>query len=134
MIIASDAGADPQFKMDDLANLQRKARIDLRINIDIDMVLHPNNGYTQAYYVRGNIHYPKDKDGQEQMGTLFYIKTSLTGKEPEDLPINAMSLLFLMKQRQFFNDAQFESYRKLGELVGDDVSFKIEEEIRNQVF
>jgi hypothetical protein len=135
VIIASDAGADPQFKMDDLANLQRKARIDLRIEIDIDMApLRPakKNGYTQAYYVKGNIYYPKDKDGQEQMGTLFYIKTSLTGKEPSDLLAyqrNEPTFPDETTADQFFNEAQFESYRKLGELVGDEVSSKIEAEM-----
>jgi len=75
------------------------------------------------------IHYPNDKNG-----VLFYIKTSMTGKEPEDL------LSYRRKNpsfpdettaNQFFNEAQFESYRKLGEVIGKAVCPDIEEEIQN---
>ena len=37
VIIASDLGADPGFNFGDLANLLRKARIDLGIQIDVDL-------------------------------------------------------------------------------------------------
>jgi len=37
LIIASDAASDPNYKINDLANLKRKARIDLGINIELDM-------------------------------------------------------------------------------------------------
>ncbi len=121
IIIASDAGADPNYQMEDLANLQRKARIDLGINIDIDLIdLRPDDktGYTKAYFAKGTIHYP----GEEETGTLFYIKTTMTGNEPEDL------LGYQRKNPdfpdettadQFFNEDQFESYRKLGEWIGE---------------
>ncbi len=121
LIIASDAGADPKFKMEDLANLQRKARIDLGINIDMDMtLLRPNQDKnSKAYYVKGTIYYPDN-----ERGTLFYIKTTMKGDEPEDL------LAYRRKNArfpdettadQFFNEDQFESYRKLGELVGENL-------------
>jgi len=122
VIIASDAGADPRFQMEDFANLQRKARIDLGIDIQINLApLHPypENGYSDAHFVKGTISYP---DGEE--GKLFYIKTSLTGFEPEDL------LAYQRKNNsfphettadQFFYEDQFESYRKLGEFVGDEL-------------
>lgn len=126
VIIASDAGSDPDFKMTDLANLQRKARIDLGINITIDLTdLRPepeNHGYTQAHFVKGTIHYPDDEPG-----TLLYIKTTLTGEEPEDLlAYRRMHSSFPDETTadQFFNEDQFESYRKLGELSGDAVFSK----------
>jgi hypothetical protein len=137
VIIASDAGADPDFKMKDLANLQRKARIDLGINITIDLTdLRPapeNHGYTQAHFVEGTIHYPDDEPG-----TLLYIKTTLTGEEPEDLlAYRRMHASFPDETTadQFFDEDQFESYRKLGELSGDAVfSKKEEEEIEKLLF
>ena len=125
LIIASDAGADPNYQMKDLANLQRKARIDLGINIEIDLMdLRPDDKtrYTKAYFVKGTIHYP----GGEQ-GTLFYLKTTMTGNEPEDL------LGYQRKHPdfpdettadQFFNEDQFESYRKLGEWIGERFYFE----------
>ena len=126
VIIASDAGADPDFQMTDLANLQRKARIDLGINITIDLTdLRPdleNNRYTQAHFVKGTIHYPDDEPG-----TLLYIKTTLTGEEPEDLlAYRRMHASFPDETTAdpFFDEDQFESYRKLGELSGDAVFSK----------
>ena len=131
LIIASDAASDPDYKINDLANLKRKARIDLGINIELDMTpLRPDqDGNVAKCYVKGIIHYPNDKNG-----VLFYIKTSMTGKEPEDL------LSYRRKNpsfpdettaNQFFNEAQFESYRKLGEVIGKAVCPDIEEEIQN---
>jgi len=125
LIIASDAGADPSYKMEDFANLQRKARIDLGINIEIDLSdLRPDakTRYTNAYFVKGIIHYPEG-----EKGTLFFLKTTMTGNEPEDL------LAYQRKSPnfpdettadQFFNEDQFESYRKLGEWIGERFYFE----------
>jgi len=127
VIIASDAGADPKFQMDDLANLQRKARIDLGINIDINLKdLRPdpnNNNYTQVHFVKGTIQYPDDEPG-----TLFYIKSTLTGDEPEDLLAYKRIYASFPDETtadQFFDENQFESYRKLGELSGEAVFSEI---------
>jgi hypothetical protein len=130
LIIVSDASSDPDYKMKNLANLNRKARIDLGINVELDMTpLRPKrNGYVEKNYVKGIIHYPND-----QNGILFYIKTSMTGKEPEDLLSYRRenpSFPDETTANQFFNEAQFESYRKLGEIVGKQVCTDIEEEIQ----
>jgi hypothetical protein len=130
LIIVSDAASDPDYQMKDLANLKRKARIDLGINVELDMTpLRPNqDGYVEKNYVKGIIHYPNDQDG-----ILFYIKTSMTGKEPEDLLSYRRenpSFPDETTANQFFNEAQFESYRKLGEIVGKQVYAEIEEEIQ----
>ncbi len=129
LIIISDAAADPKFKMDDLANLQRKARIDLGINIELNMTpLRPNEkGNVEQYYVKGTIHYPNDKNG-----TLLYIKTAMTGNESEDLLAYRRQNPSFPDETtadQFFNEAQFESYRKLGEIEGQAVCPEIKEEI-----
>ncbi|MBW1797846.1 MAG: hypothetical protein JRJ21_05450, partial [Deltaproteobacteria bacterium] len=59
--IASDAEADPDFAMMDLANLQRKARIDLGINIEMHDKEHlrpdPDTKYTPRHYLLGTIQY-----------------------------------------------------------------------------
>lgn len=130
LIIVSDAASDPGYQMKDLANLKRKARIDLGINVELDMTpLRPNqDGYVEKNYVKGIIYYPND-----QNGILFYIKTSMTGKEPEDLLSYRRenpSFPDETTANQFFNEAQFESYRKLGEIVGKQVCTDIEEEIQ----
>ena len=83
----SDAGADPAFRMEDLANLLRKVRIDLGVDIKIRLDgLRPQTDpqtktrHTPQYYAVGTIDYPSGGDG-----VLVYIKTTVTGNEPEDL-------------------------------------------------
>lgn len=61
---------------------------------------------------------------QDEIGKLVYIKSSVTGNEREHI------LAYRRKNpdfphettaNQFFNEDQFEAYRKLGELIGEDV-------------
>ncbi len=130
LIIVSDAAADPNYKMRDFANLQRKARIDLGINIELDMTrLRPNSDrYTEMHCVKGIINYPNEKNG-----VIIYIKTTMTGNESEDLlAYRRYSPSFPDEStaNQFFNEDQFESYRKLGEVSGKEASAEIDEEIK----
>jgi len=129
LIIASDSGADPNYLMNDLANLQRKARIDFGINIELDLTpLRPNQQrYSERAWVRGIIHYPNDTNG-----VLIFIKTTMTGKESEDLLAyrrQSPSFPDETTANQFFKEDQFESYRKLGEVIGKEVGIEIEAEI-----
>ena len=121
VIIASDATADPGFAMNDLANVIRKARIDLGVNIRIDLKDHlrpdPETMRTKNYYAIGDIFYPS-KDPNGTKGKLLYIKSTITGEEPEDLLAYRREHPSFPDQTtgdQFFDEAQFESYRKLGE-------------------
>ena len=57
-------------------------------------------------------------------GVLVYIKTSLTGDESEDLLAYRRGKPDFPDEStadQFFDEAQFESYRKLGEHVGNGI-------------
>jgi hypothetical protein len=120
VIIASDATADPGFSMNDLANVIRKARIDLGVNIRIDLKdLRPDSKTrgTKNYYAIGDILYPS-KNPKGVKGKLIYIKSTITGIEPEDLLAYRRKYPSFPDQTtgdQFFDEAQFESYRKLGE-------------------
>jgi len=121
IVIASDATADPGFSMNDLANVIRKARIDLGVNIRIKLKDHlrpdQETALTKDYYAVGDIFYPS-KDPDAGKGTLIYIKSTITGKEPEDLLAYRRKHPSFPDQTtgdQFFDEAQFESYRKLGE-------------------
>ena len=126
VIIASDAGADPNFNFGDLANLIRKVRIDLGVKIKINLKKLRQDKYskkTANHFAIGTIEYP---DGVK--GALIYIKSSIIGNEPEDL------LAYRRKNPsfpdettadQFFDEAQFEPYRELGYLTGKQV-FSVE--------
>jgi len=122
VIIASDVGADPGFKFGDLENLLRKARIDLGIKIDIclDAIRQdPASKDKKKHFAIGTIEYPG-----EPAGILIYIKSSIVGNEPEDvLAYKRKNPTFPDESTadQFFDEAQFESYRELGYLTGKAV-------------
>lgn len=122
VIIASDAAADPDFNFGDLANTMRKVRIDMGVEIAIDLKQlrqDTNAKNTKAHCAVGTIDYP-----DAPKGILVYIKSSITGDETEDLLAYRRKYPTFPDQStadQFFDEAQFESYRELGYTIGREV-------------
>jgi predicted acylesterase/phospholipase RssA len=136
LIVLCDDGADPEGRFDDLANLVRKARIDFRTEIafldDADFADDPagrffgglptlrkdaETGFARRHAALARIRYPEGAEG-----LLVVLKPTLTGDEPLDvLDYHALHPAFPQEPTsdQSFDEAQWESYRKLGELVGD---------------
>lgn len=153
-IIVSDNGCDQNYVYDDLANLIRKARIDLNAEIrfltgpELNALLGPDlreligtpaelqrriestphaaaesrfegKAYSNCHALLAQIHY----DGNAEAGSLMLVvKPSLTGAEPLDLiEYHAQHPTFPQEATldQFFDEAQWESYRKLGSYIGD---------------
>jgi hypothetical protein len=112
-IIACDAGQDRDLKFDDLGNALRKIRVDLGVDITIDTGLI-RDGKKHCALGRIIYHAP---DGREEYGDLIYIKASLCKREPADvLNYKALHKEFPHQTTadQWFDEAQFESYRMLG--------------------
>lgn len=119
-IVCIDGEADQQHTFSGLITLIRIARIDLGIEIVIDLEdLRLEETLCKKHFVEGKIIYGK---GAEH-GTLIYVKSSFTEASSENP--------FLRKYRaehpsfphqstadQFFDERQFEAYRALGESVG----------------
>ena len=62
--------------------------------------------------------------GDGHKGYLLYIKSSMTGNEPDYvLDYRQANKTFPHETTadQFFSEAQFEAYRRLGEHIGDDL-------------
>lgn len=125
-ILVSDAGCDEKMEFQDLGNAIRKIRIDLGIDITIKLNrLKPlkQNGRCSGHYAVGTIHYTRvDHDSSD--GTLIYLKPSLTDNEPVDvLEYAAHHSQFPHEPTsdQFFDESQFESYRRLGEHIVEEV-------------
>ena len=119
-IIASDCAADPTVAFDDLANAMRLVREDFGVEIEIDVSpLRPDaTGIAQQHVVVGTIHYDHRRPEDNDKGILLYIKPSLTGDEPGDIQqYNARNKTFPNESTadQFYDEAQWESYRRLGE-------------------
>lgn len=133
-IIAVDAGADPDFKFEDLGNAIRKARIDLGVEICFDpprpagkdaaskptrlrLVNRPESPTSLPYCAIGTITYPETGS----TGQLIYIKAAIHGDEPEDIGSYAAANPTFPHEStadQFFTESQFESYRRLGLHIG----------------
>ena len=115
LIIACDAGQDQKMTFGDLANAVRKCRIDFGVEIDLDeqALLPPKEGkWSPRHQAVGEIRYPNG-----QPGRLIYVKASLTGDEPSDVlgyRKRQPSFPHQSTGDQFFDESQFESYRRLG--------------------
>jgi GNAT superfamily N-acetyltransferase len=125
-IVVSDAGCDLTYSLEDLGNALRKIRIDLGIEVEIDLdMLKPEAGqrYGRWHHAIGVIRYDK-VDDNAPVGILLYLKASLTGDESPDVLEYATAHRDFPHDTtsdQFFTEAQFESYRMLGEHVAREV-------------
>jgi hypothetical protein len=121
-IIACDADQDGDLAFEDLGNAIRKCRTDMGIDIDIDVdcIRRPATGMSRWHCAVGTIHYEMLGEGATA-GTFVYIKSSLTGDETADvLSYRAQHAAFPHQStaNQWFDESQFESYRKLGYHAG----------------
>jgi hypothetical protein len=120
-ILVSDCGADSDIAFDDLANATRRIREDFGIEIELDTEpLRPNAvGLSQQHAVVGTVHY--DGLGGSDKGIIIYFKPSLVGDEPTDVfQYRKRNQVFPHEGTgdQFYDEAQWESYRRLGEHCG----------------
>jgi hypothetical protein len=138
-IVICDAEADSDYTFAGIGAAIRKCRIDFGAAIDLDLsALSPNTNskLSPAHIVRGTVRYPETLPGED--GEVIYIKASLTGKaapigspppieggvELPDVPGDVQSYKLQQEDfpqdstaEQWFTEAQFESYRRLGQRV-----------------
>ncbi len=124
-IVVVDASADPNFHFDDLGNAIRKIYVDMGVPIDFPNGLPISKTPTAAsrHVAIGSIRYSA-VDGKVADGTLVYIKSSLTGNEPEDVRNYAAQNTSFPHQPtsdQWFDESQFEAYRRLGYHVVEEI-------------
>lgn len=125
-IIAVDAAEDAKYHFDDLANAIRKVRADFGIDIEIDLSgLRPRkeDGRQPVHAAIGVIRYDQIHP-LLRPGVLVYLRPGLTGNEPADVLSYAQKhppFPFESTVDQFFDESQFESYRKLGLHIADSV-------------
>lgn len=126
VILVSDAGCDRQTAFADLGNAIRKIRIDLGIEIELELddlreeTVPPES---RRHHAIGAIRYDL-VDTNAPQGLLIYLKPSLTGHESADILDYANRHPDFPHETtadQFFDESQFESYRKLGAHIIDEV-------------
>ncbi|MBI2927660.1 MAG: patatin-like phospholipase family protein [Verrucomicrobia bacterium] len=118
-IVAVDGECDPELRFGSLLKLILYARIDLGVEIEIDLtdLRRIEAGLSRSHWLVGRIKY-----GEDETGHLLYLKSSMTGDENEwireyrrahpDFPHQPTS-------DQFFDEPQFEAYRSLGYHIAD---------------
>jgi hypothetical protein len=116
VILLGDAEQDDQFSCEGLANAIRRCRIDFGVEITIDVlpIVNRKDHLSARSYAIGTIRYPGNKPF---VGTLIYIKSSITKDQPTDVREYATKNPLFPHQStgdQFFDETQFESYRNLG--------------------
>lgn len=118
-IIVSDCGADPEVTFEDFGNAVRRVREDFGVEIEIDLSpLIPNAArISKQHAAVGTISYDPRGDGKDN-AILLYLKPALTGDEPCDITqYRTRNEEFPHESTgdQFYDEAQWESYRRLGE-------------------
>jgi len=113
-VIACDGEQDGDMTFGGLASVIRKCRTDFGavIEINVDQLRLNGDRLSAAHCAVGTITYD---DGQ--IGRLLYLKSSLTGNEdPDVLEYRARNPQFPHQSTsdQWFDESQFESYRRLG--------------------
>lgn len=128
-ILIGDCGADPRPSFHDLGDLVRKVRIDFQTEIDIDL-----SGLLKKepdrHFAIGTVRYSEAHaqslglSKEERTGTLIVIKPNHApgvsadvlqyGFDNEDFPQQSTA-------DQWFDEAQFESYRRLGCISADSL-------------
>jgi hypothetical protein len=128
LIVAVDAGCDPDFHYEDLGNAARKIFIDLGVRIEFPdlgtLKNHPRrkDGPPEKipYYTVGTIRYSA-ADGKDcPDGYVIYIKPAIhdvsefEGAAVRSYAASSMTFPHESTADQWFTESQFESYRALG--------------------
>lgn len=138
LIVASDNGADPDYRFDDLANLIRLARIDLRMDVAVvgDFAgwehLPKVFGTTAQFSADGGKANPAAlllraqslDDGKAPPCWIVLLKPSPQAGAPADVLQYAKTHPAFPQEPtsdQFFDEAQWESYRSLGQYIAGRV-------------
>lgn len=129
LIVAVDAGCDPNFEFDDLMNLQKKVRTDFGVEIvvnGLDALRISAEAFAKSHVALWDVIYqPALPDRDAIVGKLIYCKSTLTGTEPTDLldyRRRVASFPHLSTVNQWFAESTFEAYRTLGLVVGREAA------------
>src|SRR5205814_7983009 len=133
-IVYADCGADPDTTLEDIGNLVRKVRIDFGTEIDLEKIVKAfRSSPPGAHLVSGTIQYSEAHaqaiglpDG-ERKGTLIIVKPNLASPDTTSVDVLQYSYLYSDFPQQptadqWYDEAQFESYRRLGQISGEKLA------------
>lgn len=127
LILALDAEQDPDMRCESLLHAIRYAEVDLDVRIEIppDAFVPDASGRLPRHFVIAPIRYlPTDGHPQEELGLLVLLKSSLAETDPFALQKFRQSHPAFPQDStndQFFSEDDVEAYRKLGEIMGEEL-------------
>jgi len=125
-IVVVDAGADPKYAYFDLGHTLEMAFIDLGVQVRFEPGISTKIKTLSPFAAIAEITYPPDAEAElpRSKGKLIYIKPWL----PTTAPIELLAYKRVKPnfpheptEDQFFTESDFESYRRLGEYLTNDM-------------
>lgn len=129
-IFLVDCGADPRPCFGDLGDAIRRCRIDFstEITLSVNEFIRPSHQrLSSAHFVVGEVRYAREHlrqlgwgdvaDPAARKGVIVWVKPSLVKEDPAEVRQYALENDDFPQQTtgdQWFDEAQFESYRRLG--------------------
>jgi hypothetical protein len=156
LIVVADCGADPKPCFQDVGDALRRCRIDFGAEIDLDLaplMRGKDSGFAESQFVVGSIVYspkhleslsrettaPADDAADEEKrraalartGVIILFKPGITNRrETADVRQYKLENPVFPQQTtvdQWFDEAQFESYRRLGSICADALFGELED-------
>jgi hypothetical protein len=136
-VVLVDCGADPKPScFEDFGEAIRRCRIDFgtEIELNLDPFIQTNGGKGDQCFAVGKIHFSKEHllslehtsedsfDEKSLTGKIVYFKPAVMGDVTPDVRQYGLENRNFPQQgtaNQWFDEAQFESYRRLGELCAN---------------
>jgi hypothetical protein len=129
-IVICDAESDADYEFEGIGGAISKCRTDFGAEITLDLRplrRDPITNDSQAHFVEGTITYPAPPGPhrhEKYSGRLFYVKSAVVGDEPGDILHHKLTHANFPNDttiNQWFTESQFESYRRLGQLSGEQL-------------
>lgn len=140
-IVLIDCAADPEPCFQDLGDAIRRCRIDFGTEIDLNiepLMKNPEKEKVkkaESGFIVGTLNYSRKhadmlggnilgqgEDEKSRTGIIIYFKPSIIGMETADVQQYAIENGNFPQQttaNQWFDEAQFESYRRLGQIAAE---------------
>jgi Patatin-like phospholipase len=141
LIVVCDGEEDSKATFEGMGLAIAKARIDFGVDIhfdkkDIERLIPNADGRSSVHFIKGTILYPPPPGSPHEPeyfeGKIFYLKTAFVGDEPLDLRHYKREHPDFPQEgtlNQWFTEAQFESYRRLGQLTGEQAARQLEKQM-----
>ncbi|WPP00811.1 patatin-like phospholipase family protein [Pseudomonas sp. HR96] len=139
LIVMCDCGCDPEYRFNDLANLVRLARIDMKLDIREDTAVSKHFELGRVFGTPDHFQHSRKEPGEKcallydvfdmpQDGRSATLKCRILVLKPRLMTTLGVDVLNYAQSNeafpqqptsdQFFDEAQFESYRQLGLAIG----------------